>query len=135
MRSPSCECKIASRWFWLRVNYIRILSLSRAFLTFIMVLFQGEGWPGNLRWPGLLRKDSTVLGDKLLGYWYWGLGQILGLGLSFIKYSLCCSRPASMPGGGWTLLCFSELLEKTDSTTEASLMVNFHFYLLQALIL
>lgn len=135
MRSPSCECKIASRWFWLRVNYIRILSLSRAFLTFIMVLFQGEGWPGNFRWPGLLRKDSTVLGDKLLGYWYWGLGQILGLGLSFIKYSLCCSRPASMPGGGWTLLCFSELLEKTDSTTEASLMVNFHFYLLQALIL
>lgn len=69
-----------------------------------MVLFQGEGWPGNFRWPGLLRKDSTVLGDKLLGYWYWGLGQILGLGLSFIKYSLCCSRPASMPGGGWTLL-------------------------------
>lgn len=135
MRSPSCECKIASRWFWLRVNYIRILSLSRAFLTFIMVLFQGEGWPGNFRWPGLLRKDSTVLGDKLLGYWYWGLGQILGLGLSFIKYSLCCSRPASMPGGGWTLLCFSGLLEKTDSTTEASLMVNFHFYLLQALIL
>lgn len=35
--TPSCECKIASRWFWLRVKHTRILSLNKAFLTFMMV--------------------------------------------------------------------------------------------------
>lgn len=40
-----------------------------------------------------------------------------------------------MSGGGWALLCFAELLEKTDSIRKIPEMVSFRFSLLQPLTL
>lgn len=94
----------------------------------MMVSFQGIGGTRNLRWDGFLVKSLQPWGTGSLVMAlalprFWGRGQILDLGLSFI----CPLLPISVSGGG----CLSELLEKTASIRKIPEMVTFHFYLWQ----
>ena len=87
----------------------------------------------NMRWHGLLRKESAAWAPVLTLPRFWGPGQILSLG-SLVYKILPVPFSASLQRG-WALLCFSKLLKKTDSIRKIPVMVTFHFCLLQPLTL